>query len=327
MRLDRFGLGRDGPLESTISRRLRMRAEPLPGRRLHSNLPRGDTQAMGLHDKHRTMIELDITKDFLDAYRLNVGTAARFQNAPVGFRSLSTWLGEGMPTRVVFEATGAYHRSFERAFSGKLPLVKVNPLQARRFAQACGTRVKTDEVDARMLAGFGNALALEPDQPIDGKQFEIKELFSSRGALIKDRTRSIDRLKAQTLALVKRLTKARIDQIKSQLKTLQQDINTRLQDCPGRARANIILWSIPGSGEVAAIAILIEMPKIGTLQKKKAASLMGLAPMTRQSGKWHGKATIQGGRKQLRDALYMPALVASRHNPDTTPTCATNTQP
>ena len=165
---------------------------------------------MGLHDKHRTMIELDITKDFLDAYRLNVGTAARFQNAPVGFRSLSTWLGEGMPTRVVFEATGAYHRSFERAFSGKLPLVKVNPLQARRFAQACGTRVKTDEVDARMLAGFGNALALEPGQPIDGKQFEIKELFSSRGALIKDRTRSIDRLKAQTLALVKRLTKARI---------------------------------------------------------------------------------------------------------------------
>ena len=86
-----------------------------------------------------------------------------------------------MPTRVVFEATGAYHRNFERTFSGKLPLVKVNPLQARRFAQACGTRVKTDEVDARMLASFGNALALEPDLPIDGKQFELKELFSSRG--------------------------------------------------------------------------------------------------------------------------------------------------
>ena len=271
---------------------------------------------MGLHDKHRTMIELDITKDFLDAYRLNVGTAARFQNAPVGFRSLSTWLGEGMPTRVVFEATGAYHRSFERAFSGKLPLVKVNPLQARRFAQACGTRVKTDEVDARMLAGFGNALALEPGQPIDGKQFEIKELFSSRGALIKDRTRSIDRLKAQTLALVKRLTKARIDQIKSQLKTLQQDINTRLQDCPGRARANIILWSIPGSGEVAAIAILIEMPKIGTLQKKKAASLTGLAPMTRQSESGMAKPPFKVGESSCATRC---TCLLSLH-PDTTPT-------
>jgi transposase len=261
-------------------------------------------------------IGIDIAKDFLDAYRLSDGAAKRFQNSPAGFRTLSTWLGEGMPTRVVFEATGAYHRSFERTFSGKLPLVKVNPLQARRFAQACGIRVKTDEVDARMLASFGNALALEPDQPTDGKQIELKELFSSRGALIKDRTRLINRLQTQTLALVKKQTKARIDQIKSQLKTLQQDINTRLQDCPGRARTNTILRSIPGIGEVAAATILIEIPEIGTLQKKKAVSLTGLAPMTRQSGTWRGKATIQGGRKQLRDALYMPALVAVKHNPD-----------
>lgn len=90
--------------------------------------------------------------------------------------------------------------------------MKVNPLQARRFAQACGTRVKTDAVDARMLASFGNALALEPDQAIDDKQYELKELFSSRGGLIKDRTRLTNRLQTQTLALVKRQTKARIDQ-------------------------------------------------------------------------------------------------------------------
>jgi transposase len=261
-------------------------------------------------------IGIDISKGFLDAHRLSDSATARFRNSLGGFNSLSTWLGDGMPTRVVFEATGAYHRGFERAFSGKIPLVKVNPLQARRFAQACGTRVKTDEVDARMLASFGSALALEPDHPISGEQFELKELFSSRGALIKDRTRLTNRLHTQSLALVKRQTKARIDQITRQLKALQQDINARLQDCPSRARSNTILRSIPGIGEVAAATILIEMPEIGTLQKKKAASLTGLAPMTRQSGKWHGKATIQGGRKQLRDALYMPALVASRHNPD-----------
>jgi transposase len=241
---------------------------------------------------------------------------ARFSNAPAGFRSLARWLGEDMPTRVVFEATGPYHIGFERAFSGKLPLVKVNPLQARRFAQACGTRVKTDAVDAHMLASFGNALTLEPDQPIDEKQYELRELFSSRSALIRDRTRLINRLQTQTLALVRRQTKQRIDQLTRQLKALQQDINARVQDCPCRARANTILRSIPGIGEVAAATILIEMPEIGTLHKKGVASLTGLAPMTRQSGKWRGKATIQGGRKQLRDALYMPALVATRHNPD-----------
>jgi len=194
--------------------------------------------------------------------------------------------------------------------------VKVNPLQARRFAQACGTRVKTDAVDARVLAKMGSALALEPDQPLGEKQYELRELFSSRGALIRDRTRLINRLQTQSLAFVKRQTKARIDQITRQLKVLQRDINTRVQDCPNRARANTILRSIPGIGEVAAATILIEMPEIGTLDKKRAASLAGLAPMTRQSGNWRGKATIQGGRKHLRDALYMPALVAARHNPD-----------
>jgi transposase len=261
-------------------------------------------------------IGIDISKDFLDAHRLSDGDTGRLPNAPAGFRALSAWLGEDIPARVVFEATGPYHRRFERTLSRQLPLVKVNPLQARRFAQACGTRVKTDAVDARMLASFGNALALEPDQPIDEKQYELRELFSARGALIKDRTRLINRLQTQTLALVKRQSKARIEQLTRQLKALQQDINVRLQDCPSRARANAILRSIPGIGEVAAATILIEMPEVGTLRKKKAASLTGLAPMTQQSGKWRGKASIQGGRKQLRDALYMPALVAVKHNPD-----------
>lgn len=261
-------------------------------------------------------IGIDISKHFLDAHRLSDGDIATFSNTSGGFRALAAWLGRDMPARVVFEATGPYHRSFERAFSGKFPLVKVNPLQARRFAQACGTRVKTDAVDARMLASFGRALSLEPDQPVDEEQFDLRELFSARGALIKDRTRLINRLQTQTLALIKRQTKARIDQLTRQLQALQHAINERLQDCPNRARANAILRSIPGIGEVAASTILIEMPEIGTLRKKKAASLTGLAPMTQQSGKWQGKARIQGGRKPLRDALYMPALVATKHNPD-----------
>jgi transposase len=257
-----------------------------------------------------------VSKEFFDAHRLSDGGTACFPNAPAGFRALSKWLGEDIPTRVVFEATGPYHRHFERSFSRQLPLVKVNPLQARRFAQACGSRVKADSVDARMLVRFGSALTLEPDTPIDEKQYELRELFSARGSLVKDRIRLKNRLQTQTLALVKRQTKARIEQLTRQLKAIQQDINTRLQECPQRARANTILRSIPGIGEVAALFILIEMPEVGTLRQKKEASLTGLAPVTQQSGKWRGKARIQGGRKPLRDALYMPALVAVKHNPD-----------
>ena len=89
-----------------------------------------------------------------------------------------------------------------------------------------------------------------------------------------------------------------------------------LRTSPERVRALDILCSIPGLGQVTAIAILIECPEIGSMTRKQIASLAGLAPMTRQSGQWRGKAFIQGGRKFLRDALYMPALVAARYNPN-----------
>ena len=261
-------------------------------------------------------IGIDISKDHLDVHRLSSGAYARFTNDPAGFRALKRWIGTTQPHLLVYEATGPYHGRLERALAGKLPLVKVNPLQARRFAQARGTRAKTDKVDARMLAQMGSALDLVADRPALEGHNELKELQIARTALVKDRTRLKNRLKTQTLAITRRQTKARLAQIQRQLIALQDEIASLLNASAKRARAYAILRSIPAIGEVAAAAILIECPEIGTLGKKQAAALAGLAPMTRQSGKWKGKAFIQGGRKYLRDALYMPALVAIRFNPD-----------
>ena len=261
-------------------------------------------------------IGIDISKDHLDVYRLGTGAFARHTNDPAGFRALKRWIGDRQPHLLVYEATGPYHGRFEQAFAGKLPLVKVNPLQARRFAQASGRRAKTDQVDARMLARMGTALDLVADTPADEGQHELKELQVARTALVKDRTRLKNRLKTQTLAMTRRHTRARLAQVERQLDALQGEIASRLKASPKRARAYAILKSIPGIGDVVAAAILIECPEIGTLGKKQVAALAGLAPMTRQSGEWKGKAFIQGGRKYLRDALYMPALVAIRFNPD-----------
>lgn len=261
-------------------------------------------------------IGIDISKDHLDAHRSGIGASARFGNDPAGFRALKRWIGDTPPDLLVYEPTGPYHARFEQAFAGRLPLVKVNPLQARRFAQARGTRAKTDAVDARMLARMGSAMDLVPDAPAAEDQNELKELQIARTALVKDRTRLKNRLKTQTLGFTRRQTKARLAQIARQLEALQGEMASLINACPERTRAHAILRSIQGIGEVAAAAILIECPEIGTLGKKQAASLAGLAPMTRQSGTWKGKAFIQGGRKHLRDALYMPALVASRFNPD-----------
>lgn len=261
-------------------------------------------------------IGIDISKDTLDAHRLSTREAASFPSSPAGLRALRRWIGTEMPDLVVFEATGAYHAVLERRFAGVLPLVKVNPLQARRFAQACGTRVKTDAVDARILAMMGASLDLVPDVPAGKNHHELKELQIARMALIKERTRLLNRSKTQTLAMLKSQSKARLGQIKRQLTELEEALLDLTRQCPKRARAFDILCSIPGLGRVSAVAILIECPEIGTMDRKQIASLAGLAPMTRQSGQWRGKAFIQGGRKFLRDALYMPALVAARYNPD-----------
>ncbi len=261
-------------------------------------------------------IGIDISKAHLDVHRIKTGQLAQFDNNPAGFRALKRWIGQELPEVVVFEPTGPYHALFEKHSTGVLPLVKVNPLQARRFAEAHGTRAKTDAVDARILALMGAAFDLMPDRPADENEHELKELQIARMALVKDRTRLLNRVKTQTLAFTRRQTKVRLAQVERQIAALEDELRTRLRQSPQRARAHDILRSIPGIGEVAAVAILVECPEIGTLDRKKAASLAGLAPMTRQSGQWRGKAFIQGGRKNLRDALYMPALVAARHNPD-----------
>ena len=261
-------------------------------------------------------IGVDISKDHLDVHRLSDGGAARFANSGSGFGKLASWLGPDLPARVVYEATGPYHGAFEKRFATALPLCKVNPLPARRFAQSKGTRAKTDAVDARMLAVMGAAFTLEPDAPMSQNQRDLKELQIARQALVKDKTRLMNRLKTQTLAFTRRQTTLRLTQIARQMADIEAEMQTRLDACPDRARAHAILTSIPGIGAVSAAAILIECPEVGTLTGKQIASLAGLAPMTRQSGRWRGTAFIQGGREHLRRALYMPALAASRFNPD-----------
>ncbi len=146
-------------------------------------------------------IGIDISKAHLDVAWPRTGKSARFSNDRQGFAALRRWIGDGQPELVAFEATGAYHGAFEQAFADRLPLVKVNPLQARRFAQACGQRAKTDKVDAAMLAAMGAALDMEPNPVVSKNQHELKELQIERTALIKDRTRLKNRLQTQTLTI------------------------------------------------------------------------------------------------------------------------------
>ena len=261
-------------------------------------------------------IGVDISKSHLDVFDAERREAKRFENSISGFRAFEKWLGKLEITRVVYEPTGPYHRNFEECFCEKLPLVKVNPLQARRFAEACGTRAKTDALDARGLARMGVALDLEPDIPVAKTTRILKDLQVARVALIKERTRLNNRAHVQTNAVLKRQTKARLALVAKQLCELDREIDTLIKADKTSERRREIVQSIPGLGSVASAAILTYLPEIGTLDRRQVGSLAGVVPYNRDSGQWKGKSFISGGRKPLRDALYMPALVAMRYNPD-----------
>ena len=262
-------------------------------------------------------IGIDISKDHLDAHRLPDATGRRFANDPAGLRALISWISGASVARVVYEATGAYHRLLETSLAHTgWPLAKVNPRQARRFAEAAGVLAKTDRVDAAMLARLGMALAPAAIRPIDEALDDLRDLHLARRTLVKDRTAAKNRQAVARLPLIKRQLAVRLSQIERQLKAIDTEIHHRVQAAPHLRQRVDILKSIPGISSITALAILVEMPEIGQLGAKQMASLAGLAPMSRQSGSWRGKASIRGGRATLRQALYMPALVATRFNPN-----------
>jgi len=262
-------------------------------------------------------VGVDISKINLDVHVYPSGVTACFANDAAGHRALITWLAGQAVQRVVFEATGAYHRGFERSLAAAgLPMAKINPRQARRFAEAAGKIAKTDAIDAAMLARFGALLAPEIRQPVSQTLDEMRELLNAKNALMKDRTATLNRQKHLRNAILKRLTAHRLRQINGQLRTIEAALAALCQaDAALQARFDILL-SIPGIGAATALTMLIEMPEIGMLEAPQAASLAGLAPVARESGNWKGKRTIRGGRTNLRRAIYMPALVAIRFNPD-----------
>lgn len=260
---------------------------------------------------------IDISKDQLDAAIHPGNETRRFTNDRTGHTALLRWLDRNGIQSVVFEATGPYHRALERRLAQVgLRCAKVNPRLARRFAEATGTLAKTDRVDAIGLARFGAVLQPEP-RPLRSEALdELAELVAARRALIRDRTATLNRAKTLTLDLLKRQATLRLKQIARQLDALDVQARALVAADPLLARRLVILTSIPGVGELTAIALIADMPELGHMDPKQAASLAGLAPVARQSGTWRGKSFIRGGRAHLRQALYMPALVAARFNPD-----------
>ena len=262
-------------------------------------------------------IGVDISKAHLDAFTAPNGTTARFANDPAGFRQLIAWIGPDA-VRVAYEPTGAFHRDFEDALlKAGLPLYAINPYHVRCFARSRGSRAKTDAVDARTLATMADAIGdLRPVAAKSRSDRDLAELRLVRDALINDRKAIGNRGKHLRHSLAKRLNTQRLAQIERQLKQVNAEIAKLLKASADLRRRVEILTSIPGISDVTAAGLIVHMPELGTLTGPRAASLAGLAPVTRESGTWKGRSFIQGGREKVRRLLYMPAVAAISCNPD-----------
>lgn len=260
------------------------------------------------------VVGIDVSKAALDAYCSTRSEHRQFGNNAAGLAAFSKWTSGRSPL-IVFEASGAYHRDLERMLSRReFSFAKVNPRQARRFAEAMGRVAKTDRLDAEMLARMGGALQLKPTQTHTEALADLRELLVFRRGLIKDRTAAKTRLKTTRQAMLRRLLTQRLGQIERHLARVDAAMQTVVCSDPSLAERLEILVSIPGISTTSAGALLADMPELGALSGKQAAALAGLAPISRQSGQWQGHERIRGRRHSVRHALFMPTLCAIQHN-------------
>jgi transposase len=262
-------------------------------------------------------VGVDISKDFLDVALYPAGDSARFPNDAKGIRALIKWLVPRPPARVVFEATGAYHRLLERTLAkAGLPGVKVNPRQARRFAEAIGKLAKTDRCDAAMLARMGPALQVEARPIVSDTLDKMSEFITARDALVKDRTAALTRRHTVRDPSLKAQLAARLRQIDKQITAIEKKLKELRRADPDVQARYEILVSIPCVGDVTAYVLIVFMSELGGLDPGRAACLAGVAPFDNESGKSSGQKSIRGGRARVREALYMAAFSAMTHHPE-----------
>jgi transposase len=256
---------------------------------------------------------LDIAKRNLQLHC--AGRVHDLPNTAIGHRRLLKLLAAQPGVQVVCEATGGYERDVVAALhQTAVPVSVLNPARVRHFARATGQRAKTDHIDAAVLSDYGQKLQPKPTAPRTELEAQLTELVRRRvqvlDLLVSQRQQAerltVPGLRRQAQSLVRRLERD-VTNIEAQLRELRAQVSTLDE----RAQK---LETITGVGTTTALGVLAELPELGTLNRRQAAALAGLAPHPRDSGQWQGRRSIGGGRAPVRRALYMAALVAARSN-------------
>lgn len=256
-------------------------------------------------------IGIDVSKASLDV-AVHRQAERQFTNDRRGHRQLVRWLRAWPARQIVLEASGGYERAaLEALQAAGLPVVRINPRQARDFARATGQLAKTDRLDAKVLAQMGQVLHLSPYQPPAPWQQQLAQWLQRRRHVVQMLVSERQRLSALTDPVLRQLTRTHLAQLTAMLAKLDREIVRQLADQDRWAP----LRTLKGVGPMLLAVLACHLPELGTLSGKAIAKLAGVAPLARDSGQMRGHRGIWGGRAQVRSALYMAALSAMRYEP------------
>jgi transposase len=260
-------------------------------------------------------IGIDVSKDSLDIFDAAAGGAARRGNtAPAIAGLVEDWAERD--AFVLFEATGRYDLVLRHALAAAgVRFARVNPGRARDFARAAGVLAKTDAVDARMLAVMAQCLRPPPDHRNEEEREQLALLNKRRDQLVATRQQERTRCREAADPICRDSIASHLAWLDAAIKAVEARIADLIAKAPQLARDRRLLASAPGVGPVTAATLLALLPELGKRSPKQLAALVGLAPFNNDSGIRRGQRSIRGGRKRVRDALYIAALTAARHAP------------
>lgn len=264
----------------------------------------------------RNCIGIDVAKQGFDLHSLKTGQDRRMDNSTEGIRQCVTLCHTLRPELIVLEATGGYELGLAATLQAEgFAVSVVNPRRIRDFARAAGQIAKTDKLDARIIAQFAATMEPMPTERIHENTQKLKALVARRSQLVGLHTAESNRLEHADSKAVHRSIAAVLKVIEAQLETIDRQIKEHIQKTPELRQRSEILDSAPGVGPTTAHMLVTELPELGRLNRRQIAALVGVAPMARDSGTFRGKRMTGGGRKEIRSRLFMPTLVAVRHNP------------
>jgi transposase len=267
-------------------------------------------------------VGIDVAKDSFDVATClpdqqagPTGLTLSLPNDPAGRQQLLKALRGHPVALIVLEATGGYERSLTADLLGDgHSVVVANPRQVRDFARGIGQLAKTDRLDAQVLAKFAAMVKPRPRPPASPEAVDLAELVTRRSQLSDLKTQESNRLPHARHPPVKRSLKKSLRDLEKQIDDLDKLIRKNIDSDDGLRRKDEIIQSFKGVGPATSAMLLSHLPELGRLNRQEIAALVGLAPWDFKSGKYAGQSRIWGGRKAVRNMLYMVALSANRWN-------------